>query len=453
MTKTLRLDILAAFSVGLFTLGCASTTPRAAVPEKRPLGSQFPAPAEESDRPAAEETPSLDVSGSTLTLQQALAASLLQNPGLVSFSTEIRAAEARTLQARALPNPSLGLEVEEYDRDGAGFDSAETVIAIGQLFELGGKRRERILAAGAAAELAGWDYENKRLEVLTETARRFVDVLAARRRVEVSAGRSALGEQTLTAVRARERAGKEPPLRVMKSEADLKLARLGEQEAKNRLAAARTRLAVMWGEERTTFGEVTGAFDRIPATLPSLATLRANLAQNPDLARWDAELRMRRAILDGEKAARVPDLELFVGYQQYEEDGTDALTFGVGTELPVFNRNQGNVRSALLAIERTETERRAAELALVADLIQEHTNLKAAHQRIGTLREDVVPAMTHAYEAAHEGYEQGKFGFLDVLDAQRGLFDAQEGLVEALAAHHRHGSRFKELRAHQSTRL
>jgi cobalt-zinc-cadmium efflux system outer membrane protein len=39
-------------------------------------------------------------------------------------------------------------------------------------------------------------------------------------------------------------------------------------------------------------------------------------------------------------------------------------------------------------------------------------------------------------DAAHEGYRQGKFGFLDMLDAQRGVFDAKEQWVSALEQYH-----------------
>jgi len=47
-----------------------------------------------------------------------------------------------------------------------------------------------------------------------------------------------------------------------------------------------------------------------------------------------------------------------------------------------------------------------------------------------------VPARKKAFEAASEGYRQGKFGFLDVLDAQRGLFVARGALVDALSNYH-----------------
>jgi cobalt-zinc-cadmium efflux system outer membrane protein len=164
--------------------------------------------------------------------------------------------------------------------------------------------------------------------------------------------------------------------------------------------------------------------------------LRSRLSLNPDLARWETELELRRAVVSSEKAARVPDMQASVGYLQYEEDGTDALAFGVGLPLPLFDRNQGNIAAATHELSKAEAERSAAELALATELGETHAALTAAHQRVATLQGKVVPVMEGAFEAAHEGYRQGKFGFLDMLDAQRGLFEAKGALVDASSDYH-----------------
>ena len=188
----------------------------------------------------------------------------------------------------------------------------------------------------------------------------------------------------------------------------------------------------MWGAEVAFFDTTEGSLDHVQEAVPSLETLRTRLDTNPDLARWDAELRLRRAALAAEKAARIPDVEASVGYLQFEDDGTDAFAFGVGMPLPVFDRNRGNIMAARHELAKAENELSAMEVSLAAELAEAHAGLTTAHQRVGTLRSKVVPAMEQAYQAAHEGYQQGKFGFLDMLDAQRGLFEARASLVDAL---------------------
>jgi cobalt-zinc-cadmium efflux system outer membrane protein len=187
----------------------------------------------------------------------------------------------------------------------------------------------------------------------------------------------------------------------------------------------------MWGAQQAGFEIAQGDLKSVMKDVPALEVLQSHLENNPELARWEAEWRLRQAALSAEMAARIPDLQGSVGYLQYEEDGTDALAFGVGLPLPLFDRNQGNIAAARHGLSKAEAERSATGIALSADLAEAHALLSGALQRVTALREKVVPAMEEAFRAAHEGYQQGKFGYLDMLDAQRTLFEAKVALLEA----------------------
>jgi cobalt-zinc-cadmium efflux system outer membrane protein len=208
-------------------------------------------------------------------------------------------------------------------------------------------------------------------------------------------------------------------------------------EAQSSLHVARKMLAATWGAECAAFEEASGYLDRDLEAVPPPETLRARLAANPDLAGREAEIRLRQAALSAEKAARVPDLDAAIGYQRFEEDGTDSLAVGVGVPLPVFDRNQGNIAAAVHELAKAQQERTATEIALASELAENHATLSVAHQRVTTLRANVIPAMEQAFQAAQEGYRQGKYGFLDMLDAQRGLFEARGALIDALSDYHK----------------
>jgi outer membrane protein, heavy metal efflux system len=127
------------------------------------LGGDLPA----YRAPAAPSPPAQPPVGElkgALSLEEVLRAALLRNPALSSTAFEVRAAEARTLQASLLPNPELELEVR-------GVRASESTLQLSQLVELGGKRAKRVRAAGLERGLATWDYEAKRLEVLTEATK------------------------------------------------------------------------------------------------------------------------------------------------------------------------------------------------------------------------------------------------------------------------------------------
>jgi len=439
MEETMELRIicntLLGGAVAVIVTGCASTVRQTALPAPRPLGAQYVSVGGQTSD-AGNPASSLAEPTGPLNLAQALALALMRNPELEAFSHDMRAAEALALQARLFTNPELEFGVGEYDRGGRGSKSADTDIMLGQLFELGGKRRRRVRVAEASGDLAGWDYESTRLDVFAETTRRFVRGMASQRRVALFEEVMKLAEKTARAVEERVKAGKEPPLQAAKANAALEMARLDGFTARSALDAARANLAAMWGAEEVRFDTLEGDFDAVSDRIPSLDVLLPRLAESPELSRWEAEIRLREAILASERAARVPDVKGVAGLQRFEEDKTDAIAFGVEFPLPLFDRNQGNVAAAKHELEKAHAVRRAARTSLKAELIRAHAEFASAHQRTVTLRSKVIPAVEQAYKAAHEGYRQGKFGFLDMLDAQRGLFEARASMVDALVDYH-----------------
>lgn len=159
--------VMIAFSMGL--AGCASTQLQdSAWPEPRPLGGELGAYRPPLD-PVKSASTSVDGLNPTamVTLPQALSLALMKNPELAAFSWEVRVGEARTLQAGLPPNPEIGLEVEEFagSEDRQGVDAATSMLQLSQLIELGGKRSKRAQVAALERDLAGWDYEAKRLDV------------------------------------------------------------------------------------------------------------------------------------------------------------------------------------------------------------------------------------------------------------------------------------------------
>ena len=119
----------------------------------------------------------------------------MQHPRLAAFGWEVRAGEARTLQASLPPNPEVGIEVENFAGSGAlrGFRGTEITIHLSQLIELAGKRQKRTRVAALERDLVAWDYEATRIDVLTQVTQAFVEVLSAQERLRLQPGAGAPG--------------------------------------------------------------------------------------------------------------------------------------------------------------------------------------------------------------------------------------------------------------------
>lgn len=406
----------------------------------RPLGAgiRVVPPAE---YPAVTETvPATDPTG-RMTLRDALALALLQSPVLASFGWEIRAREARLAQAGRHLNPVAGFLFEDLGgtTGASGVDSVvqpQATIQLSQIVELGGKRRARQKLAGFNRDLAGWDFETARLDLLTRVTAAYLDVLGSQQAVALAENSRVLVERVLETVTARVEAGVVSPIEQTKANVALATVRIDEQRARRRLAADRTRLATLWGRPAAAFEAVEGELGTLPA-VPALERLQQRLAQSPELARWATEIAQRDAAREVEAARGKIDVTITAGYRRFTDIDRHAWLLGASVPLPFFDRNEGAVQEASDRAAKAVLEQRAAEMRGSAQLAAAYGALANAHDEAAALAAQVLPGARSAFAAIEEGYRLGRFGYLDVLDAQRTLVAAEGQHLRALTDVHK----------------
>jgi len=401
-------------------------------------GAKAPVPAPELESSMANEA-------AELTLGNALALALRRNPELAAFGKERYAMEDALLQAGVLPNPVLDITGDNLgNARKAEAGDRSTTIQIGQLIELGGKRAARIRAAESGRDLANWDYEAKRIEILSLVAQRFVDVLAAQQRQTLAAEAVALSRQVSDAVARRVQAGKVSPVEETKARLTQAGAEVELEQARREGIAVRNALGALWGNPSPRFEKAVGDLEQA-ASLPAYEQLAQRVRDNPELARWSSEIERRRAGVDAEKAKAVPDVTLTARVARFSQFDDRAYVVGISLPLPLFNRNQGGILEASRRLDKAGDELRAAENRVLTDLTRTYQRLAAIAKEIGTLRTILLPGAQSAFEAASKGYQLGKFGFLDVLDAQRTLFQTRTQNLRALADYQRGVSEMERL--------
>ena len=380
-----------------------------------------------------------------LTLRDALALALQRNSELAAFGKERSAAEAGILQAGVLPNPVLevaGDNLRNARKAEAGDRTSS--IQIGQLIELGGKREARVRAAEAGRDLSNWDYEAKRIEILSAVAQRFVDLLAAQQRHKLAEEALALAWQFADAVGKRVQAGKVSPVEETKAQLTQGGAEVELEQAARERVAARSTLGALWGSHDPRFERAVGDLEKI-VPLPAYERLAERVRNNPELARWSSEIERRRAGVDAAKAKAIPDVTVTAGVTRFNQFDDRAYRIGIAVPLPLFDRNQGGVLEANRRLDKAADEQRATESRLLAALAQAYQRLAAIDKEIATLRSILLPGAQSAFDAASKGYQLGKFGFLDVLDAQRTLFQTRTQNLRALADYQRGVSEIERL--------
>jgi outer membrane protein, heavy metal efflux system len=158
-----------------------------------------------------------------ITLFQAQQTVLLRNPDLQAFSYEVKAREAKTLQASLLPNPKLNVSVENVADSGDfnGLDQSETTVQLSQQLAMGDKRNLRRYSANLSKEIAEWDYEVQRLEVLTSVSKSFTHVLKVQQRIILTGEGVQLAKKFLNTVSKRVKTGKFAVIEKIKAQVTL----------------------------------------------------------------------------------------------------------------------------------------------------------------------------------------------------------------------------------------
>lgn len=384
--------------------------------------AEGPAPYEDT----RSQPPAVEPAG-PLTLEAALAFALQANPDLAVARREVDAAAATRLQAQVFRNPEFSLGMEDV-RQG----TRQTTVQIGQPLELGGKRGARIEAAERSRDVAEAELASRLAAVRATVIRGFYEVLAAQERERLAQGSLELARRALDAAARRVTAGKVSPVEETRARVAESGARVELTQASAELANARKRLSAAWGNPSPRFTQALGQLDAVPL-LPAFDDLLRQVEAAPEWVRARQEVERREAIARLERTRRIPDVTISAGVQRREELRDNVALVGVSIPIPVFDRNQGNVLEALRRADKARDEQTAVGVRLRSELAQAQERFNAARQEVDYIRKDILPGAQSALDAATKGFELGKFTFLDVLDAQRTLFQARGQYVRALA--------------------
>lgn len=374
---------------------------------------------------------SAPVEASILTLDKAIELALSTNPELRVVAHAIGVAEGARVQAGLFRNPELSMV-----REGRQRANSSQTIQLSQPLELGGKRSARIAVAEFDRTLAVDDQRVVATELRAAVTAAYFDALTAQERVELAQGSVEVANKASGAASRRVTAGKISPVEETRSNVAAASTKLELVQANAELLAAKRRLTAMWGSTAPLAYTLAQPDAGLPP-LPALDLLQAQLAAAPQLQRAGKQVQREEAQLELERRQRVPDVALTFGNKKDYEQGRSQAVVGLMIPLPVFNRNQGNVLSALRRVDLAKAQLDVERLQLQQALADAYQRSEVALTQIDAMRKEMLPAAQSALNAAVTGFELGKFSFLDVLDAQRTLFQSKAQYLSALSERHR----------------
>ena len=366
-----------------------------------------------------------------LSLAKAIELALEGNPEVAAAKRQLEATEGQVLQGRSRPNPELAYSLEDT-RSKTRTQSWQLNLPV----ELGGKRAARTKAAEKTREQAQAQLAELQATVRANVAAAYFDVLTAQERLVLARDSAALAKSSTDTVSKRVAAGKVSPVEESKARVAEAGVRVELAQAASEQRNALSRLFALLGRIDAPYTVLEGKAENLPS-VPSLADLQPLISSAPGVVLARIEVDRRKALTALEQSKRVPDVTVSVGMQRSNETQRNVLLFGVSVPLPVFDRNQGNLLEALKLEDKARDELQAATVRLHSEVAQARERLSTITAEVQSLQQDVLPGAKSAYDAATIGFENGKFNFLEVLDAQRTYFTAKSQYLKALGEAHR----------------
>ncbi len=359
------------------------------------------------------------------------------NPTLKQANAFVRRSQEQARQAGLYPNPSVGYQGEQIR--GGSYGGGEQGGFVQQTVVLGGKLglRRNIYDQQKRSDQIGVEEQTYRVHGDVQQA--FYDALTAQAAVQLRQRLLGLSLDAVETVHQLANVGQADAADILQTEVEAEQAKVDYVTAQRQYLQAFRTLSALAGKGDLPVSPLQGELEKTPE-LNTEQMVDSIVADSPTVKRAQQEAAVAQARLKDAKRESVPDLQLRAGEQYNRErvsenptKATGAQSFAsAGINIPLWNRNQGNVGAAKAEIERAEQDVARAQLSLrqqAAPLAQSYLSARFEADRYKT---QLIPRAARAYELYLKKYQNMAQAYPQVLVSQRTLFQLQISYLMAL---------------------
>src|SRR2546425_949936 len=377
--------------------------------------------------------------GTLVTLEQAQKIASESNPTLRQAEAEIRAARARQQQSGLYPNPTAGYTGDEIR--GGSVGGGKQGFFVQQTVVLGGKLGLSRAVFGKDVKLAEIEAEEQKIRVQSAVKMAFLRVLAAQELLNARRDMATIAQDGVETQRRLMNTGQADETEVLEAEVEVQRMRLPARMQDNPLREEWRSLAAVIGQPDLPLTTVAGDLEKGWPEVNEEETVEAIAKESPGVRIADVAEARAQTVLGRARREAIPDVQVRAG-MEYNHELLGSVPFAKGWEgiaevavqIPLFNRNQGNVTAAQADIERAGQEKKRIALTLrerAASAVDQYAN---ARLMAVEYRDEMLPLAKRAYGLMVEKYGQMLASYPRVLDAQRKLYEMQIEYIAALAS-------------------
>jgi cobalt-zinc-cadmium efflux system outer membrane protein len=376
-----------------------------------------------------------------LTLAEAISLAMAHSPALAVERHGIDVAGGEVTKAQSYPhNPELevspGLGGDRHPPDPGLKFAYDAQVGVSQTVELKGQGAIRLRRAKALADQAAWQVRDAERDARVQVLRAFSAVLLAQQRVRLASETVDLSRELLRVARELYEAGHVPRLDALRAEVEERLAANERTAAERALAARKRDLTLLMGQPSELSYEAVGPLAYGASAIVERALAENALSVRPDVKAVEAGLQASEAeiaLVQAEQGFPAVSLSARYEFSREAEARQHRAVLGLSVPLPVFNRREGDLESAM-----ARRSRQAARLALVkatisAQVAQALERFRASRRIVEQFTRHILPQQQANFEMLREGYQLGQFTLTEVLVMQREFIQGRARYLDAIA--------------------
>ena len=359
----------------------------------------------------------------TLTLKEAEQRFLERNLSLIAERYNIDMAQAQVLQAKLFENPVISLEQNVYNRlNGKYFDfgkEGEAVVEIEQVIHLAGQRNKQVRLEKINKEIAEYQFEEVMRTLRQELNEKFVEVYFLSKSIAIYEKEVNSLQVLLGGMKIQQEKGNISLMEISRLESMLFSLKKEKNERENDLLTTRGELNLLLNLPEDTQVQLSldeEVLQQLDLSQLSFADLKAIINERPDQKIARSTVNASRANLKLQKSMAFPEFSVKGNYDRVGNFINDYFAIGVSLSVPIFNRNQGNIKAARFSIQQAGVQQEYAANRADMELFTAYTSLEKATQLYQSTNMDLERNFEKLITGVNENFTRKNISLLEFID-------------------------------------
>ncbi|WP_072066781.1 TolC family protein [Bacteroides thetaiotaomicron] len=359
----------------------------------------------------------------TLTLKEAEQRFLERNLSLIAEQYNIDMAQAQVLQAKLFENPVISLEQNVYNRlNGKYFDfgkEGEAVVEIEQVIHLAGQRNKQVRLEKINKEIAEYQFEEVMRTLRQELNEKFVEVYFLSKSIAIYEKEVNSLQVLLGGMKIQQEKGNISLMEISRLESMLFSLRKEKNERENDLLTTRGELNLLLNLPEDTQVQLSldeEVLQQLDLSQLSFADLKAIINERPDQKIARSTVNASCANLKLQKSMAFPEFSVKGNYDRVGNFINDYFAIGVSLSVPIFNRNQGNIKAARFSIQQAGVQQEYAANRADMELFTAYTSLEKATQLYQSTNMDLERNFEKLITGVNENFTRKNISLLEFID-------------------------------------